>query len=175
MAEMKSIIYKEAPERLMAGRRRETSFYEAGKVWREFFNDCAYEKLNALPADARCCDDIDTADGIGLMYDFKDKDNFSFIIGDFVKVGTEIPEGVSAKHIPKGLSARVQIEGNNVADISHSAYLLITEAIEKTGKKIDFDNFYWCEVYTIERYSEPLKRGEKVTIDYIMPILSDIV
>ena len=49
--------------------------------------------------------------------------------------------------------------------------MLITEAIEKTGRKIDFDNFYWCEVYTHERFSEPQKRGEKVTVDYLMPVV----
>jgi len=65
----------------------------------------------------------------------------------------------------------VQIEGENVGDIVASAYLLITEAIEKTGRQVDFDNFYWCEVYTVERFCEPLKRGGKVAIDYIMPVL----
>ena len=170
MAEMKKITYKEAEERLMVGLHRETSFYDAGKVWQEFFTNGACEELNTIPIDIRCCNDIDAADGIGLMYDFKDKDNFSLIIGDFVKVGTEMPKGFSAKHISKGLTAQIQIEGDNISDILFSAYMLITEAIEKTGGVIDHDNFYWCEVYTVERYSEPLKRGEKVTIDYIMPI-----
>ncbi len=173
MAEMKKILYKEAEERLMVGMQRETSFPDAGKVWQEFFSGGACEKLNMMPIDVRHCDDIDSADGIGLMYNFKDKDTFSFIIGDFVKVGTEIPEGFYAKHSPKGLTAQVQIEGNNIADILNSAYLLITEAIEKTDKKIDYDNFYWCEIYTHERYSEPLKRGEKVIVDYIMPVKAE--
>ena len=152
MAEMKKIIYKEAKERLMVGMYRETSFYDAGKVCQEFFNGDACEKLNTIPVDARCCDDIDDNDGIGMAYGFKDRDNFSLIIGDFVKIGTKIPEGFSTKHIPKGLTAQVQIEGNNMADISRSAYLLITEAIEKTGGEIDQDHFYWCDVYTVERY-----------------------
>ncbi len=170
MSEMKRIIYKEAPERVMIGMNRETSFKNAGKVWGEFYNGGAFEKLNALPTDARCCDDIDAADGIGLMYGFKNRDDFSIIIGDFFKTDTPVPEGLFSKQIPKGLTARIQIEGNNIADIISSAYLLITEAVEKTGGEIDFKNFYWCEVYTLERYSEPLKRGEKVIIDYIVPV-----
>lgn len=172
MAEMKKIIYREAEERLMVGLHRETSFPEAGNVWQEFFNGGVCEKLNMMPHDSRCCDDIDEADGIGLMYDFRGKDNFNFIIGDFVRKDTEIPEGFTAKHIRKGLTAQVQIEGNDIGDILNSAYLLITEAVEKTGKEIDFNNFYWCEVYTKERYGEPLRRGEKVTIDYIVPVIS---
>lgn len=172
MAEMKKIIYKETEERFMVGLHRETSFSDAGKLWQDFFKGSSFEKLNTLSDDVRCCDDIDANDGIGLMYNFKDKENFNFIIGDFVKVGTEIPEGLFAKHIPKGLTAQVQIEGSDITDILNSAYLLITDAIEKTDKKIDYDNFYWCEVYTHERYSEPSNRGEKVIIDYIMPIKS---
>lgn len=169
MSEMKKIIYKEVDERLMVGMHRETSFFEAGNVWQEFFKSRELVKLNKL-ADVKCCDDIDANDGIGLMYDFKDMHNFKIIIGDFVQVGAQIPEGLYTKRIPKGLTAQVQIEGRNVADILESAYLLITEAIEKTGKEIDYDNFYWCEVYTHERFSEPLSRGGKVTVDYIMPI-----
>lgn len=169
MAEMKKIIYKEADERLMVGMLRETSFSNAGQVWQDFFQGDTIEKLNRL-SDNKCCDDIDENDGIGFMYDFSDKQNFNIIIGDFAQVDTKVPEGLFAKHIPKGLIAHVQIEGDNIADILDSAYLLITEAIEKSGGVIDYENFYWCEVYTRQRYSEPLQRSEKVIIDYLMPV-----
>ena len=169
MAEMKRIIYKEVDERLMVGMQRETSFFEAGKVWQEFFKSRELEKLNRLE-DSKCCDDIDANDGIGLMYDFQDRNNFNIIIGDFVQAEAQVPEGLFVKRIPKGLTAQVQIEGRDVAEILEAAYLLITEAIEKTGKEIDYDNFYWCEVYTHERYSVPFSQGEKVIVDYIMPI-----
>ncbi|OPX43937.1 transposon Tn10 TetD protein [Ruminiclostridium hungatei] len=169
MAEMKRIIYKKADERLMVGMHRETSFSEAGGVWRDFFQSGVIEKLNLL-SNVKCCGDIDENDGIGFMHNFVDNQNFHIIIGDFVQPGTEIPEGLFARHVPQGLTAQVQIEGNNVADILASAYLLITEAVEKTGGEIDYENFYWCEVYTHERFSEPLNRGEKVTIDYVMPV-----
>ncbi len=169
MAEMKKIIYKQADERLMVGMFREASFQNGGQAWQAFFQGDYLDKLNKL-SDVKCCDDLDENDGIGLMYDFSDKLNFKVIIGDFVQLNTNIPEGLAEKTIPKGLVAHVQIEGNNIADILDSAYLLITEAIEKTGKTIDFENFYWGEVYTHERFSEPLRRGERVIIDYIMPV-----
>jgi AraC family transcriptional regulator len=170
MAELKKITYKETEERLMVGMGRETSFQEAGQVWREFFEGGACEIVNDIPAESRCCGDIDANDGIGLMCDFKDKDTFTIVIGDFVRTGTAIPEGLAAQHIPKGFAAHVQIEGNSIPDILSSAYLLITEAIEKTGAELDHEHFYWCEVYTKERYSEPLRRGEKVALDYILPV-----
>ena len=173
MADMKKIIYKETNERLMVGLGRETSFFEAGNVWKEFFEGDAIEKLGSL-SDSTCCDDIDPNAGIGMMYNFEDMNNFEFIIGDFININTEIPEGLTAKHVPAGLTAHIQIEGSNVAEILDSAYLLITEAIEKTGKQIDQEHFYWCEVYTNERYCEPLNRGEKVIIDYILPVIDNI-
>lgn len=169
MAEMKKIIYKEVGERLIVGIYRETSFWEAGNAWQEFFKSNVIEKLDLL-SDVKCCEDIDPNAGIGMMYNFKDMNNFEFILGDFVQVGTEIPDGLFAKYVPGGLTAHIQIEGSNIAEILDSAYLLITEAIEKTGQRIDHNNFYWCEVYTNERYCEPLNRGEKVMIDYILPI-----
>lgn len=172
MADMKKIIYKETKERLMVGLGRETSFFEAGNVWREFFEGDAIDKLGSL-SDSTCCEDIDPNAGIGMMYDFKDMNNFEFIIGDFINTDTQIPEGLTAKHVPAGLAAHIQIEGSNVAEIIDSAYLLITEAIEKTGKQIDHEHFYWCEVYTNERYCEPLSRGEKVIIDYILPVVDN--
>ena len=170
MAEMKKIVYKETPKRLMVGYQYKTSFYTVGEIWQNEKNP--YEKLRTLPESCFCCDDIDPCDGIGLMYNFSGdgNDHFDYIIGNFVKPGTEIPEGFAAKHIPGGVTAHIQVEGNNMADISYSAYLLISEAIEKTDKKIDYDNFYWCEVYTIERFSQPMSRGEKVTVDYILPV-----
>ncbi|MGL6199294.1 MAG: GyrI-like domain-containing protein [Lachnospiraceae bacterium] len=169
MAEIKNIIIKEADERLIVGLHRKTSFSKVGGVWQDFFKGKSVSKLNTL-SDFKYCDDIDENTGIGFMYEFEGDENFNIIIGDFVKVGTEIPKGCFAKHIPKTLNAHIQIEGTNIPDILGSAYLLITEAIEMNGREIDYNNFYWCEVYTLQRYCEPLNRGEKVIIDYIMPV-----
>lgn len=171
MAEMKKITIKEVPELIMVGFHCETDFYSAGGVWREYFQSDTIEQLKTL-VDFSCCEDIDHCEGIGLMFNFKGMDNFDLIIGDFYKPDTYIPDGLFSKYIAKGLTAHVQIEGNNIGDIIASAYLLITEALENTSKIIDIEDFYWVEVYTLERYSKPLKRGEKVTIDYIMPVIN---
>ena len=170
MAQMKQITYKETPERLMVGASHNTSFAEAGNAWQAFYQSDVNEKLETI-ADAKCCDDIDSNVGIGMMYDFQDMDHFSLIIGDFVNVGTAIPQGLQAKHTPAGCTAHVQIEGSNIPDILDSAYLLITEAIETTGRRIDQAHFYWCEIYTQERFCDPLAKGEKVIIDYLIPVL----
>ncbi len=41
-------------------------------------------------------------------------------------------------------------------------------------KEINHEYFYWCEIYTKERFSIPLSRGEKVVIDYILPVKSKL-
>ncbi|MEZ4509389.1 MAG: hypothetical protein R2881_07105 [Eubacteriales bacterium] len=90
-----------------------------------------------------------------------------------MKVGTVVPEGLQAKHVSGGLTAHIQVEGANIAEILESAFLLITEAIEKTGKRIDLEHFYWCEVYTQERFCEPMSRGENNNRLYPLPVLPD--
>ncbi len=170
MAEMKKIVYKKSEERLMVGMCRETTLSQAGEMWKAFFSNGTIEKLDALST-TKCCNDIDPNAGIGMMFDFKDSDTCTLIIGDFVKMGTHVPEELTVRRIPAGKTAHVQIEGANIAEILDSAYFLITEAVEKTGGTIDYEHFYWCEVYTDERYCAPLKLGEKVIIDYIVPII----
>ena len=170
MAEVKKITYKEVEERIMVGYKKETNFHDCGNVWKEYFVSKEFEQVCNLSNEVRQCNDIDDNEGIGCSYDFVDDMHFTMIIGDFVKVGAMIPEGLFAKRIPRGTIAHIQMEGNNLEEIIPSAFLLITEAVEKTGRQIDYDNFYWCDVYTCERYCEPMKRGEKVILDYILPI-----
>jgi AraC family transcriptional regulator len=170
MAQMKQITYKQTPERLMVGAYHNTSFAEAGAAWEAYYQSDVNDKLQTIAGET-CCDDIAANAGIGMMYNFRDMNHFEFIIGDFMRSGTVVPEGLQSKLVPDGLSAHIQIEGNSIPDILESAYLLITEAIEKTGKRIDLEHFYWCEIYTLERFCDPLSRGEKVTIDYLIPVL----
>lgn len=171
MAELKEIVYKEFKERLMVGMHYKTSFFEAGDMWQAYFKSNKIHYLKQL-SQFSCCEDIEENDGIGMMYNFKDTNSFELIIGDFIKVNTQIPRGLYTKYIPKGMAAHIQIEGNNIAEIIDSAFLLITQAIAKCNKEIDYNNFYWCEIYTKQRYSIPLSRGERVAVDYILPVKS---
>lgn len=73
--------------------------------------------------------------------------------------------------LPKGKIAEIRIEGKDVSEILESAYLLITEVVKKTDHKIDMERFYWCEIYTLERYAKKLEKGDKIQIDYIVPVI----
>ena len=170
MAEVKKIVYRETHDRLMVGAHWDTSFMEAGAAWQAFFADGTVEEMNRLSG-AKDCDDIDSNAGIGMMYHFQDTNRFELIIGDFVRTGTKIPNGLYNRSVPGGLVAYVQIEGGSIPEILESAYFLITEAVEKTDHVIDLEHFFWCEVYTLERYCEPLERGERIIIDYLLPVL----
>lgn len=172
MAIIKHIEYKEVQERLMMGMHKKTSFSEGGAAWKEFYEGDTTQLLREL-SDRTCCEDIADNEGIGFMYDFEDPMHFSMIIGDFIQADTQVPEGLYAKPVPAGLTVQVQIEGEDIGDILNSAYGLITEAVKHSGREIDFDHFYWCEVYTKERFSEPMSRGERVAIDYIMPVRAE--
>ncbi|MDQ0214506.1 effector-binding domain-containing protein [Oikeobacillus pervagus] len=173
MAELKEIVYKEFDERLMVGVHYHTSFFKAGNAWKSYFESDKAKYLNEL-SEFVYCEDIDENDGIGMMFNFQDTNTFELILGDFMKVNTPVPYELYKKYIPSGTVACIQIEGNDIAEIMDSAFKLITEAIKKTGREIDFEHFYWCEIYTKERYSIPQNRGEKVVLDYILPVKSSL-
>ena len=169
LAELKKIVYRDLDERLMVGVHYQTSFEEAGTAWESFSESDEAKRVQELSVFAGC-EDMEDHDGIGMMFHFRDNHAFEMVIGDFVKSDTPVPRELYQKRIPKGTVACVQIEGSDIAEIVESAFGLITESIERTGREIDFDQFYWCEIYTKERYSLPISRGEKVTIDYMLPV-----
>ncbi|MBP1990245.1 hypothetical protein [Paenibacillus eucommiae] len=75
----------------------------------------------------------------------------------------------------KGTVAKIWIEADNLNDIIDCAYLICSEAIEKTGYKIDFEKFYLCDVYTYDRYCTPLEKGQKIVLDYLLPVIKDVL
>ncbi|MBE3554733.1 MAG: GyrI-like domain-containing protein, partial [Thermicanus sp.] len=119
------------------------------------------------------CKDIDDYVGLGHMSKFVDHDHFQYIIGKFVEPEAPVPEKMYAENIPAGTVAKVWIEGDNLNDIIDCAYFICAEAIEKTGYKIDRENFYWCDVYTYDRYCTPLEKGQKIILDYLLPVIKN--
>ena len=126
MAELKKIVYKEFEERLMVGVHNNTSFFEAGNAWKSYFESDKIDYLKSL-SEFTYCEDIDENDGIGMMFNFQDTNTFELILGDFMRVNTPVPHDLYQKHIPSGTVACIQIEGNNIAEIVDSAFLLISD------------------------------------------------
>lgn len=172
MAEMKRIEYAQAGARKVVGQMKVTSFQSAGKdCWGAAFESGLFDRLAEL--DPWLCRDIDDYQGLGHMSRFTDNDHFQYVVGKFVQPDAPIPEGLYAEDVPTGTVAKIWIEADTLPEIIESAYLLCTEAIEKTGYRMDHEHFYWCDVYTWERYCAPAEKGQKVTLDYIVPVVED--
>lgn len=169
MADLVRIEYGKQSARKLVGVRRRVSFSEAGAFWKDYFTSGTSEKIDSL--NENVCTDIDDYVALGYMYNFDETGNiFDYIIGKYVSLDTPVPESLISMEIPEGMISKSRIQGE-FNDILNNAYFLITEGIKKNGYAVDYSNFYWCDVYTYERYCEPINRGEKVLIlDYFMPV-----
>jgi len=176
MAEMTRIEYVQCDERIVAGMMRRTTFEHAGTLWRQAFENGIFEKLKEL--DEWLCTDLDLYVGLGHMSRFshsygegaEEQNSFQYIIGKFLKREAPVPKELYTETVPAGTVAKIWIEADTLDQIIECAYLLCTEAVEKTGYEIDDAHFYWCDIYTQKRYQEPWERGGKVTLDYILPV-----
>lgn len=168
MAELTRIEYEHCSARKIIGLERRVTFHEAGKLWREYFETGIPERMGKV--DSYFVNDIDDYIGMGHMSRFNESSTeFNYIIGKYVSPDAPVPVGLSSCMIPEGIVAKAWIKGE-FNDILNHSYFLITEAIEKNGYVVDYNNFYWCDVYTYERYCNPSDRGDKIlTLDYFMP------
>lgn len=172
MAELKKIEYVEYGPRKVVGMMKRTTFQKAGEeCWGAAFGQGVFDRLAAL--DEWVCKDLDPYIGLGHMSKFAGQDEFQYVIGKFVEREAPVPDGMYDEPVPAGTVAKMWIEGDTLNDIIDCAYLLATEAIAKTGYKIDHEQFYWCDIYTYARYCTPLEKGEKIMLDYIMPVIKD--
>ncbi|WP_193726794.1 AraC family transcriptional regulator [Paenibacillus guangzhouensis] len=172
MAELKKIEYVELGPRKIVGMMKMTSFQAAGEeCWGSAFKEGVFDRLQEI--DRWICKDLDDYIGLGHMSKFVGKENFQYIIGKFVERDAPVPEKMYTENISAGTVAKIWIEADNLNDIIDSAYFICSEAIEKTGYKIDYDNFYWCDVYTYDRYCTPLEKGQKIILDYLLPVIKN--
>jgi AraC family transcriptional regulator len=157
---------------ILVGMMKRTTFQRAGEeCWGAAFQQGVFDKL--APLEDWVCTDVDPYIGLGHMSRFTGQDEFQYVIGRFVEPAAPVPDGMYAEDIPAGTVAKMWIEGDTLNDIIDCAYLLGTEAIAKTGYKIDHEHFYWCDIYTYARYCTPLEKGDKIMLDYIMPVFKD--
>jgi AraC-type DNA-binding domain-containing proteins len=172
MAELKKIEYVDYGARKMVGMMKMTSFQKAGEeCWGAAFKEGVFDRITEI--ERWICKDIDDYIGLGHMSKFTDNDNFQYIIGKFVELDAPVPKNMYVENMPAGTVAKIWIEADTLNDIIDCAYLICSEAIEKTGYKIDHKHFYWCDVYTYDRYCIPLEKGQRITLDYLLPVIKD--
>lgn len=172
MAELIRIEYELHEDRKIIGYQERTDFQHAGHMWHKFFSEGMSEKLNDIKS-------FETPMGIeyislGFMRDFDDTGNeFEYTIGKYYSIDSKIPKDFNAIDIPAGIVAHARIKGK-LNDILTDSYFLITDGLQKNGYRVDYENFYWCDVYTYEGYCTPIELGEEVVVlDYYMPCIKE--
>ncbi len=168
MAKAVKVEFVHYGPRRMVGKEIRTPISERiHQFWGQCFADGTFETLTAMK-DYFPLEDPDAYIGYFREYDNRDE-SFKYVVGLLMNGDTPVPQGFVGYDVPDCLIVRVWIEGDE-AEIYNSAYFLITEAMKQNGYEVDWENFYWCEVYTDERYALPKSKGEKVvTLDYYMP------
>jgi AraC family transcriptional regulator len=177
MADLVKLQYVEMNERLLIGIAKSDTGLGGHELWDRYFKDGYSQQLCEL--EAYQSEDM-TEDYVGLGYacDFKDENSLGneYIVGRYFKPGTPVPEGMISRVIPKGIVAKAMIRGKNLEDIINSAYLLINDMVQKNGYQLDYEHFYWSEVYTCERYCNPADKGAtELILDWYMPCIGEII
>ncbi|MDF2487162.1 MAG: DNA-binding protein AraC-type [Herbinix sp.] len=171
MADLMKIEYVEMEERLLIGIAKSATGIGAQELWGRYFEGGYSEQLGKL-SDAQCDDMTEDYIGLGYACDFKNEKSLGdeYIIGRYYKLETPVPANMISKIIPGGIIAKAQIRGKSLEDIINHAYILIRDMAQKNGYRLDYQNFYWTEVYTYERYCNPSEQGSKeLILDWYMP------
>lgn len=177
MADIIKIEYSEIGERMLIGISMKEKYVEAApKLWKMYFEDGCSERLGELE-EYQCEDMTEDYIGIGYATDFKDDNRLGedYVVGKYFKRGTPVPENMAYRIIPKGTIVKAQVKGKNIDDIIYNSYILINDMVQKNGYKLDYNNFYWSEVYTFERYCNPANNGaDELILDWYMPCIKVI-
>lgn len=176
MADIVKIEYVQMEDRLLIGITKANTSLANHELWQKYFEEGHSQRLGELEQ-YQSEDMTEEYIGLGYASEFVDEKSLGneYVIGKYFKPGTKVPEGMIGKIIPGGIVAKAQIRGKNLEDIINSAYILINDMATKNGYHLDYDNFYWAEVYTYERYCRPAENGEsEIILDWYMPCKKDL-
>lgn len=174
MADVVKIEYVEIEERMLIGiSRKGKGVAEAPELWKMYFEEGYSERIGCL--EEYQCDDMDEDYiGIGYATDFKELNRLGedYVVGRYFRPGTPVPGDMTYRIMPKGTLAKAQVRGKSIEDIISNSYILINDMVQKNGYRLDYNNFYWSEVYTLERYCNPASNGtEELVLDWYMPCI----
>ena len=172
MAKLINIEFKSFGPYKVIGRAIDTKLMsnDIAMAWGKFFADGSFHSLVELCKNKENLTDL--PDGVaGVMYDFKEGGSIRYLIGIIFSAAAEVPDGFDSFELPAGIIAESQITGEEY-EIYSQGHELTVSAVKNNGYTVDWKNFYQCEVYTNERFSNPKKYGETiVTLDYYIPVL----
>ena len=169
MAEIVKLEYVTPEDMLFIGISSEDYGVTTKELWKVFWEREFDKKLYELREDQVGMEDCI---GLGYMTDFTSDSGLggTYLVGKYFLPGTPIPEGMTGRIIKGRTVAKAQIGAKTVDDIIRNAYLLISGLVQKNGYRLDYEDFYWLEFYTISRFCDPLEQGaEQVILDWQMP------
>ncbi len=173
MAELVKLEYENTEDMLLIGISSKDYGVTTHELWKVFWEKGFDKKLYEMKENQLGMDDCI---GIGYMTDFAADNGLgdTYIVGKYFKVGTPIPDGMTGRIIKGGTAAKAQIAAKNLDDIIGSAYILISDMVQKNGYMLDYDAFYWVEFYTVSRFCNAAQSGaEQVILDWHMPCRKD--
>ncbi len=121
------------------------SLQEIPKFWQEFFEQQMQQKVCPV---------------FGICFDADESGKFPYMIADFLKSGSDMPEGLVAREIPSHLWARFSCKGP------------LPEAIQQTTKQIYSEWLPTNGVYEVAQYMEieMYSAGDTSSPDYYSEI-----
>lgn len=153
-------------ERMIVGLATETSFSDAGSAWSQVKNQNLKMLLSPFSTQSYC-DDIEENIGIGVMVNFRDQNHFKLIIGDFFAANTRVPQKLDSFSLPTCSIAKFKFSGNSLDEIIPFAFEHMSDTIQNNGLEIDFENFFWIEIYpVVQQY-----KNYQAAINYMIPII----
>ncbi|ACZ06971.1 DNA-binding transcriptional regulator SoxS [Sebaldella termitidis] len=172
MAKLTNIGFKSFGPYRLIGRAVDTKLMsnDIAMLWGKFFADGSFHSLLDLCRNKENLTEL--PDGVaGIMHNFGEGGSIRYLAGIIFSSAAEVPEGFDSFELPAGIIAESQITGEEY-EIYSQGHELTVSAIESSGYIIDRENFYQCEAYTDERFSNPKKDGETIlTLDYYIPVL----
>ena len=172
MAKLTNIGFRSFGPYRVIGRAADTKLMsnDIAMLWGKFFADGSFHSLLDLCRNKENLTEL--PDGVaGIMYNFGEGGSIRYLAGIIFSSSAEVPEGFDSFELPAGIIAESQITGEEY-EVYSQGYELTAAAIESNGYIIDRENFYLCETYTDERFSNPKRDGETIlTLDYYIPVL----
>ena len=171
MAKLTEIQFKKFDSYKVIGRAIHTKLMsnDISMAWGKFFSDGSCDALIELCKGKSNQTPLPSA-YTGVMYDFKDDNKITYLIGIIFSHSTVVPDGFDCFEIPECMIAEAQITGEEY-EIYSQGHELVVSAVAEAGYEIDWNHFFQCEVYTDKRFSEPKNSGERLlTLDYYLPV-----
>lgn len=168
--EILDIEFHKLSRRKIVGLSEEIFLDDIKEVW-----DIAFEK-EILKSLEGIEDEIyyDIGKYIGLGYtDSLDTDKkVEYTIGKFTGMEAIVPKDLNYKIFPEGKAAKIYLQGKSIEIVEKVKIRnFCSKAIEKTGHMIDKDNFYFCDIYTLDGYVENLKNGKDIILECLMSVI----